>query len=268
MTDQLARANRFRELHARPEPLLLPNPWDAGSAKLLANLGFEALATTSLGAGCVDGTTMVSPVLVLENCRDICAATDLPVNVDLENCFADDPEDAAKTFSLACETGAVGGSIEDATGRPGDPIYEFGLSVARVEASVAAARALPVPFTLTALLHGVTELGPIIERLQAFEAAGADVLYAPGLRTIEQMKTVAAAVGKPLNVVMGFADPAITLDQLADIGVRRISIGAGLARVALKAAMGAARDMKAGCFGFVGDMIDIAELRAAFGESG
>ena len=207
----------------------------------------------------------------MRNCREICAATDLPVNADLENGFADDPEDAAKIYALACDAGAVGGSIEDATGRADDPIYEFGLAVARVEAAVAATRDLPVPFTLTAraegLLHGERDLGPVIERLQAFEAAGADVLYAPGLKTIDQMKTVTAAVGKPVNVVMGFADPTITLDQLAAIGVRRVSIGGGLARVALKAARDAAREMKAGRFGFITEMIGVGELRGAFGES-
>lgn len=270
MTDQLTKATRFRELHERPEPLLLPNPWDAGSAKLLASLGFEALASTSLGASCVRGTTLAEPEPILENLRDICDATDLPVNADLENCFADAPEEAAGMIGRACEAGAVGGSIEDATGDAGKPIYDFGLTLERVQAAIEAARAQPIPFTLTAraegLLYGVGELDEIVRRLQAFEEVGADVLYAPGLKTIHEMKVVMDAVGKPVNIVMGYADPTITLEQLAEIGVRRVSIGAGLSRVALNAAMGAAREMKAGRFGFIQDMIGVGNLRGAFGE--
>jgi 2-methylisocitrate lyase-like PEP mutase family enzyme len=270
MTDMLSKANAFRELHSRPEPFLIPNPWDAGSAKLLASLGFEALATTSLGASCIRGTTNAEVGDVLENCRTICEATDLPVNADLENCFADDPAEAAKMITLACDAGAVGGSIEDATGDRTAPIYDFTLTVERVQAAIEAARALPVPFMLTAraegLLYGVGDLDEIIRRLQAFEDAGADVLYAPGLKTIDEMKVVMDAVTKPVNIVMGFADPAITLPQLAEIGVRRVSIGAGLSRVALNAAMHAAREMKDGRFGFITDMIGVGELRSAFGD--
>ncbi len=270
MTDQETKANEFRALHARPEPFLIPNPWDAGSAKLLASLGFEALATTSLGASCVHGTTVAAADPILENCRAICEATDLPVNADLENCFADDPAEAAKLIPRACEAGAVGASIEDATGDRNNPIYEFNLTVERVQAAVEAARGLPLPFTLTAraegLLYGVGDLDEIVKRLLAFEETGADVLYAPGLKTIEAMKVVMDAVNKPVNIVMGFADPTITLDQLAAIGVRRVSIGAGLSRVALNAMMGAAREMKAGRFGFITDMIGVGELRGAFGD--
>lgn len=270
MTDQQAKAEAFRALHERDEPFLIPNPWDAGSAKLLAALGFEALATTSLGAASSDGSTVASADPIIENCRAICAATDLPVSVDLENCFADEPAEAASLFARAYEAGAVGGSIEDATGRREDPIYGFNLTVERVYAAVEAARALPQPFTLTAraegLLYGVGDLDEIVKRLLAFEEAGADVLYAPGLYSIEQMKVVMDAVSKPVNIVMGFADPDITLDQLAEIGVRRVSIGAGLARVALSSAMDAAQEMKDGRFGFVRDMIGIKELRSAFGD--
>ncbi len=270
MTDQQTKAEIFGELHTRDEPFLIPNPWDAGSAKLLASLGFDALATTSLGASCIDGSTIASAEPVLANCRAICEATDLPVNADLENCFADDPAEAAKMIPLAYEAGVVGASIEDATGRRDDPIYEFGLTVERVQAAVEAARSLPQPFMLTAraegLLFGVGDLDEIVKRLLAFEEVGADVLYAPGLKTIDEMKVVMDAVGKPVNIVMGFADPTITLDQLGEIGVRRVSIGAGLSRVALSAMMGAAREMKAGRFGFIEDMIGIGELRVAFGD--
>ncbi len=270
MTGQQTKAEIFSELHTRDEPFLIPNPWDAGSAKLLASLGFDALATTSLGASCVDGSTNAFAEPILANCRAICEATDLPVNADLENCFADEPAEAAALFPRAYEAGVVGASIEDATGRREDPIYGFNLTVERVHAAVEMAKTLPQPFTVTAraegLLYGVGDLDEIVKRLLAFEEVGADVLYAPGLKTIGEMKVVMDAVSKPVNMVMGFADPTITLDQLSAIGVRRVSIGAGLSRVALNAMMGAAREMKAGRFGFIEDMIGVNELRGAFGD--
>jgi 2-methylisocitrate lyase-like PEP mutase family enzyme len=184
MNDQKTRATLFRALHERPEPLLLPNPWDPGTARLLAHLGFEALATTSLGVANRLGRKRASAAEILDDCCAICAATPLPVNADLENGFADDPAEAAKMIAQACACGAAGGSIEDATGAPGAPIYDFGLAVERVHAAVEAARALPVPFVLTAraenLLYGAGDLDDTIQRLQAFERR-ADVLYAPGL---------------------------------------------------------------------------------------
>lgn len=270
MTDQESKAKLFESFHTRPQPLLLPNPWDVGSAKLLASLGFEALATTSLGVSVMNGATSTTAEDVLANCRAICEASDLPVNADLENCFADAPEDAAKLIPLACEAGAVGASIEDATGQRDAPIYEFELTVERVQAAIEAARALPIPFMLTAraegLLYGHGDLDEIIRRLQAFEAAGADCLYAPGLKTIDEMRIVMEAVTKPVNIVMGFADPNITLSQLAEIGVRRVSIGAGFSRVAMQAMMTAAAEMKAGRFKFIEGMIGIGDLRSGFGE--
>jgi 2-methylisocitrate lyase-like PEP mutase family enzyme len=270
MIDQLTKAKQFRDFHARQQPLLLPNPWDAGSARLFEHLGFEAQATTSLGASAIRGTTQAAAEPILENIRVICEATDLPVNADLENCFADDPTAAAEMIGRACEAGAVGGSIEDATGIRDDPIYEFSLTVERVQAAVEAARAQPVPFMLTAraegLLHRDPDIDDVIERLLAFEKAGADCLYAPGLKTIAEMKLVTDAVSTPVNVVMGFADPNITLPELAEIGVRRISIGAGLYRVAFRSALEAAQQMKDGRFNFISDMIGARELRAAFGE--
>ena len=270
MTSQQSKAETFRAFHDRPQPLLLPNPWDAGSAKLFEHLGFEAQASTSLGASGIHGRTVAYADSILENLRQICEATDLPVNADLENCFADAPEDAAKMIARACEAGAVGASIEDATGLRDAPIYDFDLTVERVQAAVEAVRALEIPFTLTAraegLLYGHGDIDDIIKRLTAFEAAGADCLYAPGLKTIAEMKVVMEAVSKPVNIVMGFADPNITLAELAGIGVRRVSIGAGLYRVAMAAALDAAREMKDGGFTFVNDMIGIRDLRGAFGE--
>ncbi|GAA3552321.1 isocitrate lyase/phosphoenolpyruvate mutase family protein [Nonomuraea rosea] len=272
MNDQLAKAARFRALHERPEPFLLPNPWDAGTARLLAGLGFEALATTSLGVANVLGRKRADRQDILDNCRVISEATDLPVNADLENGYADEPAEAAKMIEAACACGAVGASIEDASGDPRAPIYEFGLAVERVQAAVEVTRGLPVPLVLTAraenLLYGVADLDDTIRRLQAFEAAGADVLYAPGLRTLDQMRAVVSSVGKPVNVVMGFADPAITLEQLAEIGVRRVSIGGALSRLALRSFLDGARQMRAGRFGFVTEMASLPELHQAFEPGG
>ena len=273
MRSQAEKAAAFRALHARPGAFVIPNPWDAGTAKLLASLGFEALATTSLGLanmlGRADGTGAVSLDDILENCRVIAAATDLPVNADLENGGADAPEAAAQTIRRAAEAGAVGGSIEDATGDPTHPIYDFGLAVERVAAAVAVARALPVPFMLTAraenLLHGRPDLDDTIRRLQAFEAAGADVLYAPGLRDLATIRTVAGAVTKPLNVVMSAADPALTVADLAAAGVKRISVGGALSRLALAAFLKGAREMReAGGFTWVRDAVPTRELKAVF----
>jgi 2-methylisocitrate lyase-like PEP mutase family enzyme len=268
MTDQATKAAQFRALHERPEPLLLPNPWDAGTARLLAGLGFEALASTSLGVANMVGRTRASQQEILDNCRALNEATPLPVNADLENGFADDPAGVAKMIEMAYQAGAVGGSIEDSTGDRRAPIYDFGLAVDRVRAAVEAARALPIPFVLTAraenLLYRVNDLDDTVKRLQAFEDAGADVLYAPGLRTLDEMRTVVSSVGKPVNVVMGFADPSITLEQLAEVGVRRVSIGGALSRIALKSFMDAARQMLGGQFGFVADLPPISELHQAF----
>jgi len=268
MSDQAARAKAFQDLHARPRPFLIPNPWDRGSALILESMGFEALATTSLGLANMLGQSGVTLQQVLDNCRDISEATRLPVNADLENCFADEPREASKAIRLACEHGAVGGSIEDSTGNAQKPIYDFNLAVERVQAAVEVARSLPVPFTLTAraenFLHGRRDMDDTIGRLQAFEAAGADVLYAPGLHSLEEIRTVTSALSKPFNLVMGFADPSITLQQLGEAGVRRVSIGGGFSRVALKAFMDAAKQMREGKFGFLTSMASVAEIRGAF----
>jgi 2-methylisocitrate lyase-like PEP mutase family enzyme len=273
MTTQSEKAAAFRALHERPGAFIIPNPWDAGTAKLLASLGFEALATTSLGLanslGRVDGTNTVSRNEVLENCRVIAEATALPVNADLENCYADEPWAAAEMIRLAAGAGVVGGSIEDATGNPDRPIYDFALAVERVQAAVEVARSLPVPFLLTAraenLLHGRLDLDDTIRRLQAFEKAGADVLYAPGVRDVATIRTVVSAVTRPVNVVMSAADPAITAAQLAEAGVKRISVGGALSRLALAAFLKGAREMKDnGGFTWVRDTVPSRELKAIF----
>jgi 2-methylisocitrate lyase-like PEP mutase family enzyme len=265
----MEKAELFRALHARPGAFIIPNPWDAGTARLLAATGFEALATTSLGFALTLGGTTVSRDAIIENCRMISAATDLPVNADLENCGADDPKAAAKTIGLAAEAGAVGGSIEDATGDPRQPIYDFALAVERVQAAVEAARVLPFPFTLTAraenLLYGRNDLDDTIRRLQAFEAVGADVLYAPGVHDLATIRTVVSALNKPFNLVMGFADPTLTVGQLSEAGVKRISVGGAMSRFALAAFLRSAREMKdKGSFTYVREMAPIKELRDAF----
>jgi 2-methylisocitrate lyase-like PEP mutase family enzyme len=268
MNPLAAKAAAFRALHERARPFLIPNPWDRGSALILESMGFDALATTSLGLANVLGVREVTLQQVIDNCREICEATRLPVNADLENGFADEPREAAKAIRLACEAGAVGGSIEDSTGDPKKPIYDLKLAVERVQAAVEVARSLPVPFMLTAraenFLHGRRDMDDTIRRLQAFEVAGADVLYAPGLYSLEEMRTVTSALKKPFNAVMGFADPKITLEQLGEAGVKRVSIGGGLNRVALKAFMDAAKQMREGNFGFITAMAPMAEVRNAF----
>ena len=269
VVDQMARARAFKALHEREQPFLIPNPWDAGTTRLLESLGFEALATTSLGVSIMLGRRRSTAQQILDNVRLICGATSLPVNADLEDCFATDPSEAAAMITRAAECGAVGGSIEDATFDPNThPVHDFELAVERVHAAVEAARALPYPFMLTAraetLYHKVGDLDETIRRLKAYEAAGADVLYAPGLYSLEDIRTVVGELSKPLNLVMGFADPSLTLPQLADAGVKRISIGAGLSRVAMKTFLDAARDMQEGNFGFVCDMVPINEFHDAF----
>ncbi|SFN19655.1 2-Methylisocitrate lyase, PEP mutase family [Bradyrhizobium sp. Rc3b] len=269
MTSQLDKAKAFRALHERPGAFIIPNPWDAGTAKLLAAAGFEALATTSLGLANMQGSSTVSLDAILENCRAIAQATDLPVSVDLENCGAHDPRRAAEAIRRAAEAGAVGGSIEDSTGDRDRPIYDFSLAVERVQAAVETVRSLSFPFTLTAraenLLHGRNDLDDTIRRLQAYEAAGAAVLYAPGVHDLATIRTVVASVGKPFNLVMGFADPTLTLAQLSAAGVKRISVGGAMSRYALAAFLKGAREMKEnGSFTYVREMAPIKDLRAAF----
>jgi 2-methylisocitrate lyase-like PEP mutase family enzyme len=269
MRTQMDKAKLFRALHERPGAFIIPNPWDAGTAKLLAGLGFEALATTSLGLANTLGSATVSRDAIIENCRIIAGATDLPVSADLENCGADEPKAAAEAIRLAAEAGAVGGSIEDSTGDPRQPIYEFALAVERVHAAVEIARSLRFPFVLTAraenLLHSRTDLDDTIRRLQAFEAVGADVLYAPGVRDLPTIRTVVSSLGKPFNLVMGFADPTLTVNQLSAAGVKRISVGGAMSRFALAAFLQSAREMKdKSSFTYVREMAPIKQLRDAF----
>jgi 2-methylisocitrate lyase-like PEP mutase family enzyme len=279
-TTQIEKAKKFRALHklpatpgapierSGPGAFIIPNPWDAGSARILAGLGFEALATTSAGfafsLGRRDGSLTRDEVLA--HCRSIAGATDLPVSADLENCFGDDPKTVAETIRLAGATGIVGGSVEDASGDDRRPIYDLPLAVERVAAAVEAARALPFPFTLAAraenFLHGRADLDDTIHRLQAFAEAGADVLYAPGLPTLEAIRAVCAAVApRPVNALAAFREMAFPVADLAAAGVRRISLGGCLSRVAYGALIGAAREMQQeGMFTFADRTVSVAEV--------
>jgi 2-methylisocitrate lyase-like PEP mutase family enzyme len=271
MLTQAEKGERFRALHERAGAFVIPNPWDMGSARLLAHAGFEALATTSAGyafsLGRPDGH--VTRDEKLAHCHDIAQATDLPVSADLEKCFADDPAGVAETVRLAASTGLVGCSVEDATGDDANPIFAFDLAVERVRAAVAAARAQPFPFTLTAraenLLHGRRDMADTIKRLQAFDAAGADVLYAPGLSTLEEVRAVVKAVKKPVNVLVVASARDFNVETLSAAGAKRISVGGTLSRVAYGAVQAAAREMKEkGTFGFTFDGISNKQLNTIF----
>jgi 2-methylisocitrate lyase-like PEP mutase family enzyme len=249
---QAEKARRFQALHERPGAFMIPNPWDAGTARLLAGLGFEALTTTSAGLaftlGRQDGAGLISREETLANARAVVEATDLPVAADLENGFGDAPADAALTIRLAAEAGLVGGSIEDTTGDPQRPIRPFDHAVECVAAAAETARALPFPFLLVGraenFLHGRPDLDDTIRRLQAFEAVGADVLYAPGLTRADDIRTVCRSVGRPVNVVMGLKAASFTASALAELGVKRISLGSALSRAALGAFLRAAREVR------------------------
>ena len=274
MDSQSARAEAFRTLHDRPGIFAIPNPWDAGSATILAKLGFEALATTSAGfafsVARPDAEGAIGREETLANARAIVDATSLPVSADLENGFGEDPDTCAETILRAAAVGLVGGSIEDATGRAGDPIYSYDLSVRRVQAAVKAAKSLPFSFVLTAraenLINGRADLQDTIRRLAAFAEAGADVLYAPGLKTREEIDAVVRAVApKPVNVVMGLSGPSFSLDVLASLGVKRVSLGSSLARAAYGAFLQAAREVKQkGTFDFARTAVSYAEINAMF----
>lgn len=265
---QSNKAKKFRALHEGPGAFIIPNPWDAGSARLLEGLGFQALATTSAGfafsLGRHDGE--VTREEVLAHCRTIVEASDLPVSADLENCFGDHPRTVAGTILEAAGTGIVGGSVEDAMSN--GQIYEFELAVERVAAAVEAVRRLPFPFTLTArsenFLHERPDLDDTIRRLKAFAAAGADVLYAPGLTSLEAIREVCAAVApKPVNVLAGIKGQNFPLADIAAAGARRISVGGALARAALGELLRSAREMKEkGTFTFVDGALPTAQVGA------
>ncbi len=272
MATKLEKAQTFRALHQRDGAFVIPNPWDIGSARLFEALGFEALATTSSGfvysLGRRDGR--VSREEKLAHCRALCEATTLPVSADLENCFADDPIEAAETIALAAEAGLVGGSIEDATGDPNKPIYDFNHAVERVAAAAQVAKSLDIPFVLTAraenFLHGRRDMDDTIRRLLAFEAAGADVLYAPGPATLDEVREITGAVTRPVNML---ATPlkGVTVAELADAGVTRISIGGAMMRAVIGTLVCGSRQMlDDGRFDWMADMMPTPEIDALFSK--
>ncbi|PDT46511.1 2-methylisocitrate lyase [Sinorhizobium fredii] len=261
----------FRKLHDGPGAFIIPNPWDIGTARILAAMGFPALATTSAGMafslGLPEGCA--SREQTLTHCRSIVDATPLPVSADLEKGFGNDPESAAETVVAAAGIGLAGCSLEDHTGDQAQPIFDFGLAVERIEAAAQACRSLPHDFILTArcenFLWGLADLDDTIRRLQAFERAGADVLYAPGLPDLDSIRTVCEAVTKPVNVVMGMPGATFSLAELAGAGAKRISVGSALARFAFGAVVGAAREMRSqGTFRFSEKAMGFAELEGFF----
>lgn len=275
MATQAEKAETFQRLHQRDGAFVIPNPWDAGTARLLGGMGFEALATTSAGLafalGRPDGRGSVSRKEALQNAKDIVDATDLPVSADLEGGYGDAPETAAETIRMAAMVGLVGGSIEDATGRADEPIYPFAAAVERVRAAVAAARELPFKFMLVGraenYLHGRAHLDDTIKRLQAYQDAGADVLYAPGLTAGADIAAVVGALDRPVNVLMGLAGCQLGVADLQEIGVRRISVGSVLSRAALGGFLRAATEIKDhGTFTFANEAAPYGDLNAEFSD--
>jgi 2-methylisocitrate lyase-like PEP mutase family enzyme len=266
-TTQTEKAARFKALHEGPGAFVIPNPWDAGSARLLAGLGFQALATSSGASAGILGRRdgQVTREEALAHARAIVLATDLPVSADLEKGFGDAPEAAALTIRLAAEVGLVGGSIEDATGDKDKPLYDFGHATERVAAAAEAARGLPFKFALTAraenYLRGNPDLDDTIKRLQAFERAGADVLFAPGLPDLAAVRAVCAGVTRPVNFMVGIRGKSFTAAELEAAGVRRISLATSLYRAAMSGLLEAAKEVKErGTFGYLDRALTTSEL--------
>lgn len=271
--DQIQKAMVFRELHEAEGTFVIPNPWDAGSARILESLGFSALATTSAGLAFSlarpDGENAVSRDEILENAAAIVKTSRLPVSADLEGGFGPTPRICAETIVMAARAGLVGGSIEDATGNADDPVYSLEAAAERIQAAAEAARSLPFPFMLTAraenYLHGRTNLGDTIRRLQAFQEAGANVLFAPGLRTAEEIRSITSSVDRPVNVIMGLQGVSLTVQELSALGVKRISLGSSLARAAFGGFLRAAMEVREkGSFDFSREATPFKTLNALF----
>jgi len=271
MVTQAEKGAAFYKLHERNTAFIIPNPWDIGTARLLAYLGFEALATTSAGyafsVGQKDST--IGRRETMEHAGAIVSATELPVSADLESGFGDTPEIVAETIQLAAEAGLVGGSIEDVSGRVDCVVYELGHAADRVRAAAETARRFPFRFTLTAraenYIVGKPDLNDTLKRLQAYQEAGADVLYAPGLSRKEDIAAVVSAVDRPVNVVMGLQGVQLSLAELSAIGVRRVSVGSALSRAALGAFLRAAQEMRdQGTFTFAEKAVAYRDINAMF----
>ncbi len=274
MGDQTAKFEHFKSLHLRDQAFVMPNPWDAGSARILTAMGFKALATTSAGyafsAGKRDSFSSLSRDEILVNAADIAAATHLPLSADLEDGFGASPQDCADTVVKACAVGLVGGSIEDATGDARAPILDMPQAVERISAAAQAVKGKPFLLTARAenFICGRPDLNDTIARLQAFSEAGADVLYAPGLPDLEAIRTVCTEVDKPVNVLMGLAGPSYTVQQLSDAGVARISVGGSFARAASAALRRAAQEvMDHGTFEYAKDAIPDADIAAMMAQT-
>ena len=264
---QKEKAIRFRALHDDPGAFIIPNPWDVGSGRILAGLGFKALATSSAASACALGRKdgELTRDEALAHARMIVEATDLPVSADLEKGFGDAPEVVGETVQLAAQAGLVGCSIEDATRDEDRPLYDFDLAVARIAAAAQAARALPFPFILTArahnFLHGAPDLDETIRRLKAFEQAGADVLFAPGLPDLPSVRAVCAAISTPFNFMVGIKGKSFSIRELAAVGVKRISLATSLYRAAMTGFLVAAREVKDnGQFDFLDRCVKTSEL--------
>lgn len=269
MATQAEKARRFEQLHQSSGCFLIPNPWDAGSAKLLASQGFSALATSGAGIAFAQGLADLELTArgMLPALQAICAATDLPVSADLQNGFGDSPELAAQTITCAARTGIVGASIEDASGRASAPIYDLGLATERIRAAADAARALPFKFMLTArcenYLYGNADLGDTIKRLQAYQEAGADVLFAPGITSREDLEAILGAINRPLNLLMGLPGMTLDLATVGQLGVKRVSTGGSLARAAYGALLRAGAELMCeGSFNYASEAVSGSTMKA------
>lgn len=268
---QAEKGSAFREMHTRNGAFVIPNPWDIGSARLLAHMGFEALATTSAGYAFTAGRrdNSISREDVLRHLAEISSATDLPVSADLGNAFGDAPSIVAETIRLAAAAGVVGGSVEDSTGRPDDPIYSLEFAAERVRAAADAARRLPFTFMLTAraenFLFDRPDIKDTVARLQAYQEAGADVLFAPGISTKDDIRAIVTSVDRPVNVLMGIQGSRLSLADMSALGVKRLSVGSSLCRAAFGALLRAGKEMKEhGTFTYADDAVSFHEISAMF----
>jgi 2-methylisocitrate lyase-like PEP mutase family enzyme len=268
MTSQAEKGRAFRALHDQKQLFIMPNPWDVGSARVLQGLGFAALATTSSGFAISHGQSDGEPGrdAVLEHSAELARSTELPISGDLENGFGDTPEHVAETIRRAAAAGLVGASIEDYTGRSEQPLYPIEQATERVRAAVAAAAQLDFPFTITAraesLLRVKADLPDTIKRLQAYQSAGAHVLFAPGVRSREDIVSILGAIDRPLNVLAGFLGLTLTIPELAELGVRRVSVGGAFAHVAYGALIHAAKELKEqGTLGYVAETKRASNIR-------
>jgi 2-methylisocitrate lyase-like PEP mutase family enzyme len=275
MKTQQEKAQEFVNLHRKGNCFVIPNPWDIGSAKLLEHLGFRALATTGAGFAFSLGKSdlSINAKDMLPQLTQLAAATDLPVSADLQNGFGDAPEDVASTIIEAAQTGIVGGSIEDASGKPDAPIYDISLATERIQQAAQAAKSLDFKFMLTAraenYLYGKPDIKDTIRRLQAYQEAGADVLYAPGIQSKEDIQAIVSSIDRPLNVITGFQGVQLTVSELSALGVTRISVGGSLARAAYGALMRAGNEiLSSGTFEYASDAISGKELNAIFKRQG